>query len=201
MARAARERSEQERKTTGRGAPTMYNPRTLLAVVMLATLLAATPAGSSVPLLSTLQAQPADAHTVTKQITVWQRDRSGVCRNEWRQVIVGYETRQREGNNRFGDTYQAPIYETRWVRVCEPGRHVTRTVHRAHIHVSNQQCQDTLVFVAAAAAAAATRGQSARTQTSATSVTAGAVEGSEAVAGNWVTRTICSWVPGIIWLS
>ena len=28
-ARAARERSEQERKTTGRGAPTMYNPRTL----------------------------------------------------------------------------------------------------------------------------------------------------------------------------
>ncbi len=32
MARAARERSEQERETTGFGAPAVFNPRTFLAV-------------------------------------------------------------------------------------------------------------------------------------------------------------------------
>ena len=173
-----------------------------LAAALLATLLAVTPTGNKLPVLSTLQATPVDAHTVTKEITVWQRDRTVTCRTERRRVIVGYETREREFD-RFGSTYEVPIYGWRNVEVCEPvgGRHVTHTVFRTHIHVSNQQCQDTLVFVAAAAAALATRGRSTPTQVNATGGTVVVTEGSEAVAGNWVTRTICTWVPGIIWLS
>ena len=169
---------------------------------MLATLLAATPAGSEVPVLSTLQATPVDAHTATEEVTIWQRDRSVSCRNERRWVIVGYETRQRVFD-RFGSTHEVPIYGWRYVEVCEPvgGRYVTRTAYREHIHVSNQQCQDTLVFVAAAVAAWASRGSSTSTQANVSGGTVVVAEGSEAVAGNRVTRTICTRVPGIIWLS
>ena len=174
-----------------------------LAAITVATLLAVIPTGSTVPILSTLEAEPADAHPVTEEVTIWQRDRSLVeCRWEWQQVIVGYETRQRT-NSRFGQTYEVPIYDRTYVRVCEPvgGRYVTRTQHRHHIHVSDQQCQDALVFVAASAVAYLTRGRSGSTQANATGGTVVAAEGSEAVAGNWVTRTICTYVPRIIWLS
>ena len=61
---------------------------------MLATLLALTPTGNNVPVLSTLEAEPADAHDSYQTVTV---DHPGwYCRWEWQrvQVIVGYEERQ-----------------------------------------------------------------------------------------------------------
>ncbi len=54
-----------------------------LTAVMLATLLAVAPTGSTdVPVLSTLQAEPADAHTYLEETKVYvtQCDDNGVCR-------------------------------------------------------------------------------------------------------------------------
>ena len=121
-----------------------------LAAVMLATLLAVAPTGSSdVPVLSTLQAEPADAHTATKQVTKW-RD---VCRWESQrvQVVVGYTN----PNTRLPRAQRGPIYawKTELVKVCER-EYYTVTQNRGHWHPPSKLiCEITSYWVSAAAIA------------------------------------------------
>ena len=172
-----------------------------LAAVMLATLLAVTPTGSpDVPVLSILEAEPADAHTATKQVTKWRT----VCRWETRhvQVVVGYTN----PNTRLPRVQRRPIY--RWkqelVKVCER-EYYTVTENKRHYHISDEVCTTVKYFVAGTVTATGTVvGGAAGTAVGGPGVGTGVGgvigTGVGAAAGYWASKEVCRLVPDIIWL-
>lgn len=89
--------------------------------------------------------------------------------------------------------------------MCE-WEYYTVTQNNPHLHITEEQCQDILVFVTTAAVAATTRGRSGagapgaanQAGAGAGAATVAANEGAEAVGGNWATRTVCKMVPRVI---
>jgi hypothetical protein len=168
-----------------------------LAAVMLATLLAVAPTGSSdVPVLSTLQAEPADAHTATKQVTKWRN----VCRWESQrvQVVVGYTN----PNTRLPRAQRGPIYEwkTELVEVCER-EYYTVTQNRGHWHPPSKLiCDIASVWVSVAAGGyaaivTAPPAAAAAPATGGTSVLLPvAASATAATFGYFVTREVCKTI-------
>ena len=159
-------------------------------------MLAVAPVGSAdVPVLSTLRAEPADAHTATKQVTRWRN----VCRWETQrvQVVVGYTS----PNTRLPRAQRGPIYEwkTELVEVCER-EYYTVTETRGHWHPPKKlTCEIVSVWVGAAAGTG-----TAIATAPAAPATAGAgtviASASAATAGYFVTREICNWLfPAIVY--
>ena len=73
----------------------------------------------------------------------------------------------------------------------------TETIRQPHFHLTDEVCEDTLVWVATVAVTVATKGKTGSTAraTKAGTVTQGVGEGTEAVTGNWVTSGM-----SLVWL-
>ena len=150
-------------------------------------------------MLSALQAQPADAHTATKQVTKWRT----VCRWEPQrvQVVVGYTN----PNTRLPRAQRGPIYQWKeeLVKVCER-EHYTVTESKRHYHLSNEVCATVKYFIAGTVTATGTlaggAAGSAVAPGAGTAVGTVIGTGVGAAAGYWASKEVCRLVPDIIWL-
>ncbi len=173
-----------------------------LAAIAVLTLVSATLFGQAL-----VSPEPASAHTVTKQVPRMKR----VCVEEpaYVRVVVGYEDRVNPRTRQ-----PIPIYGWRWDTrtVCEwVTYYVTR--NRNHWHVSDEVCEYVQVFVIAATTTAGGSlgtlgGMAAGTGVSpgVGTVVGGIAGGSTgagvgAVAGLWVNKRVCSWLPSVIWVA
>ena len=167
-----------------------------LAAVTLAALLSVTPTPSpDLPVLSTLQPQPAEAHTATKQETRWRDVNCREITYQAREIVYWEPETQ-------AYPYRRPIYG--WVprtkTVCDRESY-TVTVDRSHWHPPKRVVCEVVPIWVGTFAGTATAGATAPAAPATAGMGTAAAAATAGTAGYFTTKKICKTiVPEAIYL-